>query len=94
VGWVPQEWKWRDLTALNGGRHRCGCRPNSSSKLPTTNQERRNIMTSVVKTNSRSPKAAYSDFNFFRLAVNFIGDLAGSLNALLTFITNLLNFIS
>ncbi len=51
-------------------------------------------MTSVVKTNSRSPKAAYSDFNFFRLAVNFIGDLAGSLNALLTFITNLLNFIS
>lgn len=39
------------------------------------------------------PKMAYSDFEFFRIVVDFIGDVAGSLNALLSFVQNLLNFL-
>jgi hypothetical protein len=42
----------------------------------------------------RKPKTAFSDFDFFRIVVDFIGDLAGSLNAVLTFVQNLLNFLA
>ena len=49
-------------------------------------------MSSLVKSNARSPKAAFSDFDFFRIVIGFIGDIATSLNALLTFVQNLINF--
>jgi len=55
-------------------------------------QEWRNIMFSVDKQSGLGPKAAFSDFDFFRIVVRFIGDVANSLNAVLTFIQNLLNF--
>jgi hypothetical protein len=41
---------------------------------------------------ARGPKAAFSDFEFVRIVIDFIGDLANSLNALLVFIQNLLSF--
>ena len=49
-------------------------------------------MSSVCKTNVRGPKAAFSDFDFFRIVVDFIGDIANSLNALLALIQNIINF--
>ncbi|MCF6284635.1 MAG: hypothetical protein L3K26_05555 [Candidatus Hydrogenedentes bacterium] len=49
-------------------------------------------MLSVVKTNARGPKVAFSDFDFFRIAIGFIGDIATSLNALLALIQNIINF--
>jgi len=41
----------------------------------------------------RKPKMAFSDFDFVRIVIDFIGDVASSLNAVLTFIQNLLNFL-
>ncbi len=41
---------------------------------------------------TQAPKAAFSDFDFVRIVIDFIGDLATSLNALLVFIQNVLNF--
>ena len=51
-------------------------------------------MSNVDKGSARGPKAAFSDFDFLRIAIDFIGDLATSLNAILSFIQNLLNFTS
>ena len=55
-------------------------------------QERRNTMLSVNTSLTRCPKAAFSDFDFVRLVVSFIGSLANSLNSVLTFIQNLISF--
>ena len=49
-------------------------------------------MSSVSKSSVRGPKAAFSDFDFFRIVVDFIGDIATSLNALLALIQNIINF--
>jgi hypothetical protein len=49
-------------------------------------------MSSVRKSKVRGPKAAFSDFEFFRIVVDFIGDIANSLNALIALIQNLINF--
>lgn len=38
------------------------------------------------------PQLAFNDFEFARILVAFIGDLANSLNAVLAFIQNLMNF--
>ena len=57
-------------------------------------QQRRSVMSSEVKVSAGCPKVAFSDFDFFRIVIGFIGDLANSLNALLTFIQNLTNFTS
>jgi len=40
----------------------------------------------------RAPKMAFDDFDFIRIVIDVIGDVATSLNALLTFISNLINF--
>lgn len=50
-------------------------------------------MSTNVPTKGCTPKLALNDFEFFRVVVDFIGDVASSLNALLSFITNLLNFL-
>lgn len=50
-------------------------------------------MSKNLTTAGKKPQLAYSDFDFFRLVVGFIGDLASSLNAVLAFIQNLLNFL-
>lgn len=57
-------------------------------------QERRNTMFNAKQIQSRGPKTAFSDFDFIRLVVSFIGSLANSLNAILTFIQNLISFSS
>lgn len=49
-------------------------------------------MLTQATSGARAPKAAFSDFDFVRIVIDFIGDLATSLNALLTFIQNVLNF--
>lgn len=41
----------------------------------------------------RTPKLAFSDFDFVRIVIDFIGDVASSLNAVLTFIQNLWAFL-
>lgn len=51
-------------------------------------------MSSIVSTSKRHPKLAFSDFDFIRIVIDFIGDVANSLNAVLTFIRNLINFPS
>ena len=51
-------------------------------------------MISTHPTAGNKPKLAFSDFDFLRVVIDFIGDVASSLNALLSFITNLLNFLS
>jgi len=50
-------------------------------------------MSSIQPTTGRNPKLAFSDFDFVRVVIDFIGDVASSLNAVLNFITNLLNFL-
>ena len=50
-------------------------------------------MSTMSQIADHKPKAAFSDFDSFRVVIDFIGDLAGALNALLTFIQNLLNFL-
>ncbi|MBX3177686.1 MAG: hypothetical protein KF886_10020 [Candidatus Hydrogenedentes bacterium] len=56
--------------------------------------QRRKSMSSIVSTSKRHPKLAFSDFDFIRIVIDFIGDVANSLNAVLTFIRNLINFPS
>lgn len=41
----------------------------------------------------RKPQLAFSDFDFVRIVIDFIGDVASSLNAVLTFIQNLWAFL-
>lgn len=50
-------------------------------------------MSSVENINNRGPKTAFSDFDFVRIVIDFIGDVASSLNAVLVFIQNLLGFL-
>lgn len=42
----------------------------------------------------RKPKMAFDDFDFIRIVIDFIGDVASSLNAVLSFVQNLINFLS
>ena len=51
-------------------------------------------MSSKYALADRKPKMALSDFDFVRVVIDFIGDVASSLNAVLTFIQNLLSFLS
>lgn len=49
-------------------------------------------MSCVKNSLARRPQMAYSNFEFIRIVIDFIGDVSTSLNALLTFLSNLLNF--
>ena len=51
-------------------------------------------MSSKHSVAERKPKLALDDFDFIRIVIDFIGDVANSLNAVLTFVQNLLNFLS
>jgi len=50
-------------------------------------------MSTMPQIADRKPKKAFGDFDYFRIVIDFVGDLASSLNALLTFVQNLLNFL-
>ena len=50
-------------------------------------------MSSNIPVADRKPKMAFDDFEFLRIVIDFIGDVASSLNAVLTFVQNLLGFL-
>lgn len=50
-------------------------------------------MSKNIAVAGRTPQLALSDFDVFRVVIGFLGDVASSLNAVLNFIQNLLNFL-